>query len=214
MVIFLSIWTCALFCFLSYKYYSSISQASEATGQFHHLIAVLLGLYISFKYSHILFANPIYISNSSLYEVKLLQHINIGYFLYDMSHVLSYDFQFIGHHMITLSGLLIAEYSDYYGLCNAISAIIAELGSIMYNQYNKHKSLENYKGFVACYAFTRVIFLVWTLFLVYKAVQGFKEFGHWTVLVALPLQCGLLTINLRFLAVHVRKLADKLRKDN
>lgn len=42
--------------------------------------------------------------NTDYSLVNILQHFNIGYFTYDLAHVLTWDRKFLGHHVVAIAG--------------------------------------------------------------------------------------------------------------
>lgn len=182
--------------------------AAEIASLAHHVFVVILSVVAIIKnYKDIADNSAISITNEfSL--CNTIQYVNIGYFLYDSLNAITWEHNFIIHHAIALSGFLLSDYYGRGGLGNAVNTFIAEIGSIMYNIYNKNKSTSNYVRFVVIYTITRIIFLYWT-FLVYRQLlDGLKEEPHVKVFIysVVAFQSLLVIVNIHFLSVHLRKL--------
>jgi hypothetical protein len=140
----------------------------------------------------------------------------MGYFLYDSIHVVVWDQKFILHHAIALLGFSVSDYTNVFGLANAVNIFITEIGSMMYNWYNKNKTTENYIIFVTGYSISRLIFLLWSLSVLYQCwyYRGTNTYVWWIPHVASALQLLLLSVNAAFLTTHIRKLRAILLKNN
>lgn len=199
-----------------YKYRNWVV-ACEITSQAHHGLVAVVGAYLAFLYRHSLLAEGALGASVNFPMVTELQHINIGYFLYDTIHCLIWDHKFIAHHLTVLSGFGISEYAGCFALANAVNTCIAEVGSLMYNQYNKHKTLTNYKIFVGFYTVSRTFFLIWSIFLVYQCFNytgpNAGNYPVWVPYAGSALQLGILVVNIQFLMVHAKKLKERMIKD-
>lgn len=100
-----------------------------------------------------------------------------------------------------------------FALANAVNILVAESGSIMYNYYNAHKSLNHYVVFVLVYGISRLLFSLWSLSVLYQAWFPFEGavYPFWAPYVITILQLTLLAVNFTFLMTHVRKLNRKLK---
>ncbi|KAF4689101.1 hypothetical protein FOZ60_002062 [Perkinsus olseni] len=181
-----------------YRTGGCLVKSCEYTSMFHHSISIAAALACMAAEWNELSTRAVYGSNTDFPWASLLQHINIGYFLYDFLHSLAWEHHFIIHHAVALTGLFASEYMNSFALANAVNTLIAESGSIIYNYYNAHKSLNHYFIFVAVYG------------------SGDPSKGQSTPS-GLPyaitsLQLSLLVVNLVFLFTHMRKLNRKLRE--
>ena len=209
--------SCSLLCAVLYGRWRNVVVASEVTAQTHHLLAAVLGmLAMHASWKDVLTSASVMGANAQFPLVEELQYINIGYFLYDCMHVFTWDTKFILHHIVALLGFGISAGVGCFGLANAVNTVVAELGSIMYNQYNKNKTLVNYKRFVLGYGISRLFFAVWTFVVVYHCLSATQKphfAPRWIPYFAAALQITLLVVNAVFLATHVRKLRAKLAED-
>jgi len=197
-----------------YMHNRSVAVSCELTSMTHHIIAALVGGYATYLSSDHIFTEAA-LGNNSLYPwVVELQHFNIGYFLYDSIHVVTWDRKFIPHHVVALLGFGLSEYTAVYGLANAVNIFVTELGSMMYNWYNKHKTIPNYVIFVTCYSISRFIFLLWSVSVLYQCAyyRGSNVYVWWIPQVSSLLQLSLLYVNATFLMTHIRKLRALLKK--
>jgi TLC domain len=193
-----------------------VAVSCELTSMTHHIIAAIIGLYATYV-SWDFISSEASLGANHLYPWSTeLQHFNIGYFLYDSIHVLIWDQKFILHHMVALLGFGVSEYTGVFALANAVNIFITEIGSMMYNWYNKHKTLNNYILFVTGYSISRFVFLVWSLSVFYQCAfyQGANTYVWWIPHVASALQLSLLYVNGTFLLTHIRKLRALLNKAN
>ena len=190
--------------------------ACEWTSLFHHVIAAIVGCYVTYNsYDHIW--TEASLGANSLYPfVSELQQFNIGYFLYDSIHVFTWDRKFIPHHIVALLGLGISEWTGVYALANAVNIFITEIGSMMYNWYNKNKTLNNYKIFVTAYTISRCFFVGWSYSVINQCFgySGENEYVWWIPYFAVVLQIVLLVVNFSFLRTHINKLRALMRKRN
>ena len=65
----------------------SVLVACELTAMWHHIIAVIIGIYAVYINKDFLWTEAALGANDSFPIVIGLQHFNIGYFLYDFIHV-------------------------------------------------------------------------------------------------------------------------------
>ena len=197
-------------CLLFFIHSGNIKRAGELTAIVHHAIAAVIAAYAVWLSWDRVFTEAVLGSNERFPLVITLQHFNIGYFIYDMAHVLAYDHGFILHHIVCLIGLCVPDYFQIAGLGNAVNVALAESGSLMYNYYSHKKTLKNYKLFVSVYAFTRVILLIWSVEVfrqLYLYEPGnFKQIPVWVVNVLGASQALLILLNIQFLYSHSSKL--------
>ncbi|KAF4722264.1 hypothetical protein FOZ63_020499 [Perkinsus olseni] len=109
----------------------------------------------------------------------------------------------------------LSDIANVFGLANAVNTFITEMGSVMYNYYNSHKSTRTYIIFVAAYSVSRLIFLAYSVLVFYQAVTPppAAVYPWWAPIVMISLQLMLFVVNLKFLLVHWRKLRKILRKE-
>ncbi|KAF4721826.1 hypothetical protein FOZ63_007520 [Perkinsus olseni] len=197
-----------------YRTGGCLVKSCEYTSMFHHSISIVAALACMAAEWNELSTRAVYGSNTDFPRASLLQHINIGYFLYDFLHSLAWEHHFIIHHAVALTGLFASEYMNSFALANAVNTLIAESGSIIYNYYNAHKSLNHYVVFVAVYGVSRLVFLMWSLSVLYQAWRPFlgAVYPFWAPYAITSLQLSLLVVNLLFLFTHMRKLNRKLRE--
>lgn len=199
----------------AYQKDKNLVTACEIASMFHHGIVTVIGVIVAFMNRDFLFGNESVMgSNDQFVGATELQHINIGYFLYDTLHAVIWDYDFIAHHAICLIGFFMSEYTGCYALSNAVNTAVAESGSLMYNQYNKNKTLANLKLFVACYSVSRTLFTFWSFFVVYKSFNysGEHVYPAWTPYAGTFLQLAILGVNMYFIYVHVSTLRERLKK--
>jgi hypothetical protein len=154
--------------------------ASEITAICHHVLVVVLALVcLTLNYSHLL-QDSVLSESYGFPLVNTIQWINIGYFLYaeqlythrknvtlrcryDTVNAVLWEHNFIVHHAVALLGLGVSDYCGLCGLSNTVTTLVAEVGSIAYNVYNKNRSRHNYVRFVTVYALSRLVFAGWTV---------------------------------------------------
>lgn len=169
-------------------------------------------------YAHWIYAPQVAVSacfgwNGDFPIAIVLQHFNIGYFLYDSIHVVTWDQKFLVHHTVALLGYGSSEYSEVFILANAVNTWIAEFGSLMYSAYLVKKSELAYLAFVVLYTASRFYFLYWSgqvFQQAYRALTVKDALGTapwWAPYCAASLQLLLLVVNFRFMITHWRKLA-------
>eukprot|EP00434_Breviolum_minutum_P034541 symbB.v1.2.030577.t1/scaffold3461.1/size67752/2 len=145
----------------------------------------------------------------------LLQHFNLGYFLYDTVHVAVWDQKFMEHHLIAIAGYATSELANVFGLANAVNTWITEVGSLMYSAYLIKRSDTLYLAFVICYTLSRVYFGYWSLVVlsqVWEVLQngpGTRVMPSWAPYCAASLQILLFGVNATFVATHWRKLLKR-----
>ena len=207
------VFCCAVYAsfYLSNK---TVAVSSELASLTHHFIAALIGMYATYVSREFIWTEASMGANRLYPMVTELQHFNIGYFLYDCLHVFTWDKKFIPHHMIALLGFACSEYSEVFALANAVNIFIAEIGSMMYNWYNKNKTLQNYIIFVTGYSISRVLFFVWSISVIHQCYfyKGTNKHVWWIPYVASALQVSLLYVNATFLMTHFQKLRILLNK--
>ena len=192
----------------------NVAVSSELASLTHHFIAALIAFYATYVSREHIWTEASMGANALYPMVTELQHFNIGYFLYDCLHVFTWDTKFIPHHLIALFGFWTSEYSGVFALANAVNIFIAEIGSMMYNWYNKNKTLQNYIFFVTGYTISRVIFFIWSISVIYQCYfyTGKNKHVWWIPYVGSALQVSLLYVNATFLMTHVKKLRTLLNK--
>mmetsp|Transcript_35648 Transcript_35648/g.80495 ORF Transcript_35648/g.80495 Transcript_35648/m.80495 type:complete len:234 (+) Transcript_35648:156-857(+) len=182
----------------------------------HHFVAMLLGLYVHAKYAHRLEEDAAFGSNHLYPEAVLLQHFNIGYFLYDSIHVWVWDQKFVVHHMVALCGYGTSELANVFALANAVNTWITEAGSVMYSSFLLVKTDAAYAAFVIAYAVSRSYFAYWSFLVLQQVRQALTaplpqwSYPVWAPYDAAALQLMLFAINALFLWTHTRKLLQKL----
>merc|ERR1719382_516585 len=134
----------------------------------------------------------------------LLQHFNIGYFLYDTVHVAVWDQRWMLHHLIAIAGYSTSELSNVFALANAVNTWVTEVGSLMYSTYLVLKAgcsaqwaERFYLAFIVCYTASRLYFAYWSWIVcghVWQALQGRSPFSYpaWAPYCAASLQLMLL----------------------
>ena len=73
----------------------------------HHVIAAAASFYAMYAYW-----DDVYTTlgrNDKFPVAQLVQAFNVGYFLYDICHALTWEHQFIVHHLTALAGFLSSE---------------------------------------------------------------------------------------------------------
>jgi hypothetical protein len=194
-----------------------LEKACQLTSLTHHVIAAALGMYSTYAYYGSISASAL-ARNSNFPWADTLQRFNIGYFLYDLGHAITWEHNFIVHHLIALAGVGSSEYSGVFALSNAVNIWITEIGSLFYNVYVAFKSKKNYTRFVIIYSASRLVFFAWSLHVLYQVWNRealfLTEYPFWAPACAAVLQMLLLVVNLWFLSVHIRKLLKQLREDS
>ena len=190
--------------------------ASEVTSLAHHIVVVILSSWAIYNNFDSIRGNSALSVSSHFPIVNTIQWINIGYFLYDSVNAVVWEHNFILHHFVALYGFGVSDYYGRGGLGNAVNTLIAEVGSIAYNIYNKNKSTGNYIRFVCVYAASRLVFMYWT-WMVFEQL-GSEAIGGDDVSVLrnsiYVFQTLLVLVNIHFLSVHLRKVSRILSKGN
>lgn len=102
-----------------------VEQSCSRISFFHHLVAALLGAYAHWCYRAEL-TEAAFGANDRFPVAVLLQHFNLGYFLYDSVHVAVWDQKFMEHHLIAMAGYATSELANVFGLANAVNTWITE----------------------------------------------------------------------------------------
>lgn len=206
--------TCGAVFLGAYWRHKNLNTACEIASIFHHALVTIIGTLVAIvNFEHILTEGIM--GDSNVFPgVRALQHINIGYFLYDTIHAVIWDHAFIAHHLVCLVGFCISDYTGCYGLANAVNTAVAEMGSLMYNQYNKNKTLDNLKRFVACYTISRALFMLWSVVIIYKSFTytGDHTYPAWTPYMGTFLQLAILGVNVYFIIMHTNTLRARIAK--
>ena len=183
--------------------------SSEIASIFHHMVVIVLSICCMYENMDHLLHDSVLTASTRFPLVNTIQWINIGYFIYDSVHAIAWEHNFVIHHAVALSGFIVSDVEGLGGLGNAVNTLIAEIGSVMYNVYNKNKSLRNYLFFVVTYTITRVVFVGWTYWVFIQLYNGYNSIGYahcqrFIVFVFL-FQALLVIVNIQFLSVHLRK---------
>lgn len=180
----------------------------------HHFAAMCLGLWTHWMYLGSVGQDASFAPNTDFPLAIILQHFNIGYFLYDTVHVVVWDQRWLMHHIIALAGYSTSELGNVFALANAVNTWVTELGSLMYSAYLVARTEAAYKAFVGFYSLSRLYFVIWSwtvLTQVWDALQGRSRFSFaaWCPYCAATLQIMLLIVNLAFALTHIRKLLKR-----
>ncbi|KAF4675606.1 hypothetical protein FOL47_007558 [Perkinsus chesapeaki] len=191
-----------------YRLKGDVNKASQYVAMFHHVVSTLLAAAVIIMNWDSLWTMASYGHNTDYPLVNVLQHFNIGYFTYDLAHVVTWDRKFLGHHIVALTGFLSSDYANVFGLGNAVNTFITELGSIMYNYYNTKRSTKTYTIFVIAYSISRIFLLTWSLRIIWQAVHPPSNYDYpaWAPYAMVILQTSIFVINFKFLLTHIRKL--------
>lgn len=196
---------------------ASVDRSCARVSLFHHFVAMLLGFWAHWQYRERVADDASFGPNNEFPAAVVLQHFNIGYFLCDSIHVITWDQKFILHHAIALAGYSTSEVANVFALANAVNTWITEIGSLMYSAYLLIKSDRAYVVFVVLYTLTRTYFAVWS-FTVFGHVwrvltdgPGSYSYPFWAPYCAASLQILLLGVNVFFLSTHLQKLWSKLK---
>mmetsp|Transcript_107781 Transcript_107781/g.310384 ORF Transcript_107781/g.310384 Transcript_107781/m.310384 type:complete len:233 (-) Transcript_107781:79-777(-) len=202
----------ALFLLLSLFGGFRVEPSCSRVSAFHHFVAMLLGMWVHWEYRERMGTETaVFGANSDFPHAVLLQHFNLGYFLYDTVHVVVWDQKFLVHHLVAIAGYASSEVANVFGLANAVNTWITELGSLMYSAYLVFRTDRFYVGFVLFYTVTRVYFALWSADVVRHAINALQgksllTYPFWAPYCSMGLQLALLVVNLLFLATHWRKL--------
>merc|ERR1711920_221601 len=147
-----------------------------------------LGLWAHWRYHAQVQEDASFGPNNEYPIAVLLQHFNIGYFLYDTVHVTTWDQRWVVHHLIAIAGYTTSEMSNVFALANAVNTWITEVGSLMYSTYLVVKaacrpewSNAFYFVFVSIYTLSRLYFALWSWTVcghVWQALQGKSPFSY------------------------------------
>lgn len=171
-----------------------------------------LGLWVHWCYHERIAEDASFGANDQYPYAVILQHFNIGYFLYDTVHVAVWDQKFILHHLVAIAGYATSEIANVFGLANAVNTWITEVGSLMYSAYLVNRSDNAYLAFVGLYTVSRAYFAYWSFFVLKQVWQvlsnGPGKFSYpvWAPYCAASLQVMLLAVNVMFLSTHWLKL--------
>lgn len=188
-----------------------VDKSCSRVSLFHHFAAMLLGMYAHWQYRDRVMEEASFGQNTDFPAAVVLQHFNIGYFLYDTIHVTVWDQRWFLHHSIALAGYGTSEIANVFALANAVNTWITESGSLLYQLYLLVKTDFAYVIFVVVYTATRIAFAWWS-FTVFRHCQrelssdGDKHYPVWAPYDAALLQVLLLVVNLLFLSTHLKKL--------
>ena len=210
----LSFALCAALFMLSIYTGALVEQSCSRISFFHHVVAAMLGAWAHWCYQDHL-EEAAFGANDRFPVAVLLQHFNLGYFLYDTVHVAVWDQKFMEHHLIAIAGYATSELANVFGLANAVNTWITEVGSLMYSAYLIKRSDTLYLAFVLCYTLSRVYFGYWSLVVlsqVWEVLQngaGTRVMPSWAPYCAASLQILLFGVNATFVATHWRKLLKR-----
>lgn len=189
-----------------------VDRSCSRVSFFHHFVAMLMGMYAHWQYRDRVMEEASFGQNTDFPAAVVLQHFNIGYFLYDTIHVTVWDQRWFLHHTIALAGYGTSEIANVFALANAVNTWITEIGSLLYQLYLLVKTDSAYVVFVLVYTATRVGFAWWS-FTVFRhcwkelsSSVVSKHYPIWAPYDAALLQVLLLTVNLLFLSTHLKKL--------
>ncbi|KAF4722265.1 hypothetical protein FOZ63_020500, partial [Perkinsus olseni] len=191
-----------------YRLKGDVNKASQYVAMFHHVVSMVLAAGVIIINWDSFWTMASFGHNTDYPLVNVLQHFNIGYFTYDLAHVVTWDRKFLGHHIVAIAGFLLSDVANVFGLANAMNTFITELGSIMYNYYNTRRSTLTYTIFVVAYSISRLFFLFWSTCILWQAAHppAGSEYPAWAPYAMVILQSSLFVINCKFLLTHVRKL--------
>lgn len=189
-----------------------VDRSCSRVSLFHHFVAMLMGMYAHWQYRDRVMEEASFGQNTDFPAAVVLQHFNIGYFLYDTIHVTVWDQRWFLHHSIALAGYGTSEIANVFALANAVNTWITEIGSLLYQVYLHVKTDSAYVVFVLVYTATRMGFAWWS-FTVFRhcykelsAPEGDKHYPSWAPYDAALLQVLLLAVNLLFLSTHLKKV--------
>jgi len=195
---------------------NTVEDACSKVSFLHHFIAMVLGLWAHVSYRDSMDESAAFGQNHEFPLAVVLQHFNIGYFLYDTIHVSVWDQRFLIHHIIAIAGYSTSELSNVFALANSVNTWITEVGSILYSAYLIVKSPSAYVVFVVIYTASRLLFLLFSLQVlgqVRRFLSGedvpvaWSLAPAWAPYCAATLQVMLLCVNVMFVLVHWKKLA-------
>ncbi|CAE7906206.1 unnamed protein product [Symbiodinium sp. KB8] len=213
----LSFALCTCLFMLSIYTGAMVEQSCSRVSFFHHLAAACLGLWAHSCYRDQL-GHAAFGANDQFPVAVLLQHFNLGYFLYDTVHVAVWDQKFMEHHLIAIAGYATSEIANVFGLANAVNTWITEVGSVMYSAYLLKRTDGLYLAFVLLYTASRVYFAYWSFYIlgqVWRVLQegpGDYTMPGWAPYCAATLQIALFLVNASFVATHWQKLLRRQPK--
>eukprot|EP00448_Togula_jolla_P022985 CAMPEP_0170588316 /NCGR_PEP_ID=MMETSP0224-20130122/10764_1 /TAXON_ID=285029 /ORGANISM="Togula jolla, Strain CCCM 725" /LENGTH=184 /DNA_ID=CAMNT_0010912023 /DNA_START=1370 /DNA_END=1922 /DNA_ORIENTATION=- len=169
----------------------------------HHILAMILGLFAHWQYREQILEEASFRSNDETPYAVILQHFNIGYFLYDSVHVArSLGSPVAAAHVIALLGYTTSEMANVFALANAVNTWVTELGSLMYSLYLVLKTPVAYKAFVGLYTLSRIYFAIWSCTVLLQVRRALLappgHFPFWAPYCAALLQILLLGVNVAF----------------
>mmetsp|Transcript_81929 Transcript_81929/g.244322 ORF Transcript_81929/g.244322 Transcript_81929/m.244322 type:complete len:228 (+) Transcript_81929:84-767(+) len=204
---------CSVLFLLSFHLTGAMAEQScSRVSAFHHFVAFCLGVWAHWQYAGRVAEDASFGPNTDFPYAVLLQHFNIGYFLYDTVHVQVWDQRFFPHHLIAIAGYTTSEVSNVFALANAVNTWITEAGSLMYSTYLCVRSEWSYAAFVLFYTVSRVYFAVWSVTVLLQVRRALTSpspgwsYPAWAPYCAASLQLLLLAVNAMFLATHLGKL--------
>jgi hypothetical protein len=186
--------------------------ASEVTAICHHVTVVILASICLMLNRDWVLKDAILSESSQFPLVNTIQWINLGYFLYDSVHAVVWEHAFIVHHAVALMGFGVSDQAGVGGLSNAVNTLIAEIGSVAYNIYNKNPSKQNYVSFILVYAISRLFLCAWSVIIFFQV----REHLSWSMslpVLAVSLQIVVVTVNFHFLSVHLLNFRSFLEND-
>ncbi|EER14413.1 hypothetical protein Pmar_PMAR021166 [Perkinsus marinus ATCC 50983] len=191
-----------------YRLKGDVNKASQYVAMFHHVVSTVLAAAVIIINWDSLWTLASFGYNTDYSLVNILQHFNIGYFTYDLAHVLTWDRKFLGHHVVAIAGFLTSDVANVFGLANAVNTFITELGSIMYNYYNTRRSTTTYTVFVVAYSISRAFLLTWSFRVLWQATHPPADYVYpfWAPYAMVILQSSIFIINFKFQLTHLRKL--------
>mmetsp|Transcript_30318 Transcript_30318/g.64518 ORF Transcript_30318/g.64518 Transcript_30318/m.64518 type:complete len:228 (+) Transcript_30318:73-756(+) len=177
---------------------------------FHHFVAMCLGMWAHWSYLDRVADDASFGPNTEFPLAVLLQHFNLGYFMYDAVHVSVWEQRFVLHHLIAIAGYGTSELGNVFALANAVNTWITEAGSLLYSLYLQVRSDQTYILFVIFYTASRAYFAVWSLTVlrqVWRALMSSEQasYAAWCPYCAATLQVMLLVVNMTFLFTHWQK---------
>jgi len=191
----------------------------------HHLVAMFLGLWVHWRHWDRVGEDAMGGANDDFPGAVVLQHFNMGYFLYDTIHVAVWDQKWLVHHCVVLTGCTASEIAGVFALANAVNTWVTELGSLMYSTYLTLRVEWVYVVFVLLYTISRGYFAIWSCTVLHQVRQALSAadarsqaaaehpraapYPSWLPYAAAILQIFLLAVNLLFLFTHWRKLYKK-----
>ncbi|CAE7720337.1 unnamed protein product [Symbiodinium sp. CCMP2592] len=213
----LSFALCTCLFMLSIYTGAMVEQSCSRVSFFHHLAAACLGLWAHSCYRDQL-GDAAFGANDQFPVAVLLQHFNLGYFLYDIVHVAVWDQKFMEHHLIAIAGYATSEIANVFGLANAVNTWITEVGSVMYSAYLLKRTDGLYLAFVLLYTASRVYFAYWSFYILNQVRRVLQEgpgdytMPGWAPYCAATLQIALFLVNASFVATHWQKLLRRQPK--